>query len=601
MSKENKIPEVDTGTKPAFALWKKVVVVFLLGCMIGAFIQRNPGYLTDPETNESEFFWQRNDGLGVDAYYHIKVAYLMRTGEVQEAGTDFHWTRESMWNGNYSDKEWLYHVYLIPFTLIAEDGRHYSALVSAAKLATIIAVGLLGLAFFFSFRVIGLKHPGIWMLFMMAMLGSIFPTRLNEPRSWLFGVSFAMLGWAFTVERKHRWLFVLAIFYTLSYTASHLLLAMIGFRGLLHLVLGPDDGTRKQAFKADFKCFAFAAAGLLVGWALHPGSFALLKIWFVQNALVLHVFGGGEIDGWHRIVGGWLMGWGSDPTFPVMHQNIFGQELRPPLGSYVPKSEPMLFYAPMAIPVLAAVCSYRPSRKALHFMALSILFLVMFMSNARLAEYAVPFGIMAAAYWLQEIFRTERFSTWWSGLKFSQAKRFVAILVLLSFAGMYTIFMTGENIGPRPTYRYPTLITWFDEHPEVKGKVMYNLNWSDFPELFFFESEMDYTWGLDPMFTAAQGTERSSRVVDFFYANGKEWGGTPYSTVKLMKEEYEVDYIFADHRSNSRHGKILDEWVELGLLTIEGIDLKFGYAIYRIVDELPEKPEIEKADSATTE
>ncbi|MHC4842127.1 MAG: hypothetical protein ACYTDT_14425, partial [Planctomycetota bacterium] len=397
-------------TPAQFALWKQVVLVFLIGCVIGAYIQRSPGYLELDD--QSEFTWQRNEGLGYDGYYHIKVAYLMRKGEIQAAGEKFHWTRESIWNGNYSDKEWLYHVYLVPFTIIVQDDQHYTAMISAAKLGTIVGVGLFALALFFTFRLLGIRRPAMWMIFATAALGTMLPTRLSEPRSWLFGVSFALLGWAITFRRNYRWLFVLAIFYTLSYTASQLLLAMIGFKGLLSFIMGSDEGSRKEILKLDAKCLGVAAAGMLVGWILHPGSFALIKIWFVQNVLVLHVFQGGEITGIVGSLGQLFMGWGDNPVFPEMDQTVFGRELYPPTSGKVVWREFFLFFGPIALPLLAAVTGYRPSRKAIILLALSVLYLVMYMGNQRLIEYAVPFGIVTAAVWLQEIFATERFKAW---------------------------------------------------------------------------------------------------------------------------------------------------------------------------------------------
>ncbi|GIV32733.1 MAG: hypothetical protein KatS3mg031_0268 [Chitinophagales bacterium] len=52
--------------------------------------------------------------LETDGYYHSKMAYLMReSGWIQS----FKWAHCSFWRDRFSDKEWLFHVYLIPFTL----------------------------------------------------------------------------------------------------------------------------------------------------------------------------------------------------------------------------------------------------------------------------------------------------------------------------------------------------------------------------------------------------------------------------------------------------------------------------------------------------
>ncbi|MHC4840586.1 MAG: hypothetical protein ACYTDT_06420, partial [Planctomycetota bacterium] len=208
---------------------------------------------------------------------------------------------------------------------------------------------------------------------------------------------------------------------------------------------------------------------------------------------------------------------------------------------------------------------------------------------------------VTAAVWLQEIFATERFKAWWNGLKFPAPKRLAAVMVLLVMLGAFNFYRGAAVIGYSQMFRYSSVITWFENHPESKGKVMFNMRWSDFPELFFYESDVDYVWGLDPMFTAAQGTERSSRIVDFYYGRGNSWGGSPHSAVRMLKDEYDVTYVFADHSVGAGHGKSMDNWVGLGLLTVETMDLDRGYAIYRIVDEIPDPPETDSTDSATTD
>ena len=94
------------------------LLALLMG-FAGLYYQFAPGFVVDNAGN-SELRSTSVGLAGADGYYHIKMAYLYRTGEVGAAGAKFHWTRESTWNGSFSDKDFLFHIYLIPFTLCAD-------------------------------------------------------------------------------------------------------------------------------------------------------------------------------------------------------------------------------------------------------------------------------------------------------------------------------------------------------------------------------------------------------------------------------------------------------------------------------------------------
>ena len=61
--------------------------------------------------------WQSDFLPGTDGYYHAKIAYVMR-----EVGflKNFQWAHLSLWREQFSDKEFLFHVYLIPFTFFKD-------------------------------------------------------------------------------------------------------------------------------------------------------------------------------------------------------------------------------------------------------------------------------------------------------------------------------------------------------------------------------------------------------------------------------------------------------------------------------------------------
>ena len=75
--------------------------------------------------------------VGADAYYHVKVSELMMQQGIFDR---FPWTQTSIWKDRYADKEFLFHLYLIPFISI------FPNLMIAGKVAIAVLVGIL---FFF--------------------------------------------------------------------------------------------------------------------------------------------------------------------------------------------------------------------------------------------------------------------------------------------------------------------------------------------------------------------------------------------------------------------------------------------------------------------
>ncbi|MCA8912955.1 MAG: hypothetical protein KDB82_14745, partial [Planctomycetes bacterium] len=386
-------------------LIKQCVFVFLVSSICAAYLQLNPGYLpTGLGDNQTVFTWNRNEGLPEgDGYYHIKAAYLYRTGEMFEAGENFHWTRNSIWNGHFSDKEFLYHIYLVPFTLMAEDQYHWQAFVSGAKLSAVIAAGLFMLALFSTMRQLKVPKAWFWTLAAGAVMGVFLPTRLTEPRSWVFGVCFAMLGWAALTRNSRKWAFVIAALFVLSYTGSWLLLAMAFFRAGFRFVVGPDDGSRKAALKQDLILTGVVFGGLLLGWILHPGSFALLKIWWVQNIVVPYTHGFGTPTGIVRGITGWMLDWGPDAAIPRVPNEMLGGELKGVPITVLLMGNTFEVTMPVLLPCLSAWFRVRPSKTTVATFIIGVGFTVLHFYNGRFVEYAVPFLLLAGAKWMSEI------------------------------------------------------------------------------------------------------------------------------------------------------------------------------------------------------
>src|SRR5262245_16228827 len=92
--------------------WKQIfampavqaALLALLAFLATAWFQIGPGWVDDGQGGR-KLGMQAVGLLDVDGYYHIIMGELYREGRVQEAGGDYHWARESIWNGQFSDKD----------------------------------------------------------------------------------------------------------------------------------------------------------------------------------------------------------------------------------------------------------------------------------------------------------------------------------------------------------------------------------------------------------------------------------------------------------------------------------------------------------------
>jgi hypothetical protein len=188
--------------------------------------------------------------------------------------------------------------------------------------------------------------------------------------------------------------------------------------------------------------------------------------------------------------------------------------------------------------------------------------------------------------WMSEILAARSFRVRLARLKWPPArvtKVAVAILVAVLCLNLYR---AGEMVGFRPRATYLETGLWLQTHDEVKGKVVYNISWDAFPELFMFRSDCDYIWGMDPVFTAARADKNARRVIAFDQQDMREWGASPADAVRVLREDFGAEYIFVHDRSEQRsmYNGLLD-WAVQGHIQRVQSEYELGFALYRIPPE----------------
>lgn len=549
--------------------WLQGALIALFAFVGTLYYQYLPGYNDDGQLVAQSY------GLsGADGYYHIKMGYLYRTGEVPAAGGDFHWTRESTWNGEFSDKDYLFHVFLAPFTLMADGPADEDGLVHAAKVAQAFIVTMLMLTLFAVLRVYRVRGAWFFTLALIVVGGSYMVFRLNLCRSYLFSVIFAMVGWLLLEKRSKLPLVIVSMIYTLSYTASHLLLAMLAVRSVMDLILGAKEGsTRKKDLLDNASLAGCIVAGIAVGCLLHPESWNLVKLWWVQNVIVLAM---SHQDSFGKALDsiGAIVGFQSDLQNAA--ELDLGSELSPTKGPTAVFSTPLIFFGPMLLPLFAAGLRWRPDREAMQISAIAVTWFVLYLINSRFIEYAGPFMTIAIAVWVTRLWQSDGYKEWREAHPITGKAAPLSAFVLTIIAAGLIWFGASSAYVVKDRGDIREAGHWLHENEQAHGKVVWHDRWDDFTELMFFASESDYLIGLDPTFMYVKDADK-------FNSWNKIRRGKEYDPLKYIKEDFDADYILV-HKGSSEflYNKLADE-AKGGRLYLE-IRAKDGsWSLYRVV------------------
>ncbi len=552
--------------------WAQGALVGVLTLCAMLFYQFVPGVV---QTADGAALHATSVGLpDVDSYYHAKMGYLYRTGEVQAAGAEFHWTRESLWGREFSDKDYLFHVYLVPFTLLADGPGDAEGLVLAAKLGTSVLGILLVLTLFAVMRAFGVRHPWLFALALAAVGGSYIIFRYNMCRSYLMAISFALVGWLLLARGKRLALFLVAVAYTLSYTASHLLLALALVRLLGALLTGPaEGGTRMAELRGNLILLACVAAGIAAGCALHPQPLELMKLWWVQNVLVLALS--------HReslaVVGeGISKAFGFAVNLQPEIELSLGRELAPPTGAEVLFGNPLLLVAPMVLPLAAALLRWRPSRETILTSGAALALLMAYLVSSRFIEYATPFTVVAIGLWVTGLLESDGYRQWqqrrpvWSRALPLSAAAIALIATVALWVGTSLAYRVQKGEGIEAAGR------WLHENPSAHGSVVWHDRWDDFPALMFYASECDYLVGLDPTFFYVQDTERYRDWIEIKRGKRRDF-------LDDIRDKFGARYILAHRGTSEFFYNRLHEYALQGRLELCVREQGDSWSLYRIV------------------
>lgn len=475
---------------------------------------------------------------GVDAYYHIKYAYLYRTLGIKETLSNFSLAGEySILNQHPTDLSFLYHILLIPFT--------YGNIIVGSKISAVIVASLIFSLFYWVLRKSQIKYSFFWTLLFFAA-SSAFVFRLTLSRPFLLSILILILGFYLIIKKKYGWLFVLSIFYALSYAVSPLILVIAFIYIIAEYV---------QAKKIDWKILFYPLMGILIGLVIRPDFPQNLYIIFIQS---FYTF-------FYKIKGVSL-GIGAE-------MSLISAPLKTNLILL------FLFSLSLAFIIIDLIGKRikkgRVSLIRLYTCFLAIFFCLLTLMSQRFFEYWTPFTIFLAAFTFKYLSRDK----YWRDLAaqfikiignfFTRLKPFLFVLLcLVIISSGYinvseAINLIGETIFPFDKYQEASHL--LKENTPVQS-IIFNASWDNFPQLFFYNHHNYYIIGKDPTFMYVydkelywlwgnitnQGiicSQSEKECPDSVYT--EKFSQRSQKIYQIIKNKFQSKYVFIDNRPMS--------------------------------------------------
>lgn len=384
---------------------------------------------------------------GVDAYFHIKFSYLMREhGLIKELP----WLQYTIHKEYFRDHHFLYHIFYIPFT--------FGNLLTGAKWGAVFFPTLTAVAFYRLLKVSQLKYAFAWTLLML-VCSRMFIYRMSMARVQSISLLFLILGILFIIKERHIALSILAFCFVWLYDGFF----MLGVIGVIFF-LSKAALEKKYDLKMLFYLFLGLTLGLIIN-PYFPNNITSLFFNMIRSVRISdNVDVGGE---WYPFTT-WSLVKDSAPVCIMF------------LGA--------IFYG--------LIYGIKDKAKTIPFLLISLFFLAMLCKSRRSIEYWPPFCVIFSAFALDGFFKDKE-----------KLKPFVikgGRMVIIVFVIITTVAFSSINfikakewiMEEEPFDYFKGAAVWLKENTN-QGDIVFNADWDDFPQLFFYNSENYYIFGLD--------------------------------------------------------------------------------------------------------
>lgn len=421
-----------------------------------------------------------------DGYLHIRMAEFLRDSGPRY---NFHWAKLSTFNGNFADKDILYHLILIPFTF-------FKNIFFGVKIAAFIFASLLFLGFYLILKRYADKIilPFFLIFFFFS---SSFLQAISSPRPLAPVIFINLLAMHLIIQRKYLWLFFTGLFYTLIHVTSPLIIC---YAFIIEIVRYFD----KKEFSP--KTILFSFLGVLAGFLVHPNFPNNFLVFYLNSILVpLYTIKTGVLE---------------------LGAEFFPLTTREYLLKY-----PMIIIGVISI-IYIAVSKIipKPRFETKAFLALGAVFFVLSFTCQRYLSHGYLIMLMAFSCYASDFMRIKKNFT-----KLGLSAIFILMVILgfNSFDGARYHALVARIINGH----YEAAGKWMEKNiPE--GELIFHANWSDSQYFIGLNPKNDYFVTLDPIYMYYKDPELYKIYRDVSFGRTSD----PYS---VLKDTFKVKYGYA--------------------------------------------------------
>lgn len=455
-----------------------------------------------------------------DGFYHIKLAYIMRTEGLKP---QFSWLPLSILNPReFYDHHFLFHVALMPFT--------FGPLRLGAKWAAVFFASLAFLSTWNLFKNQRIPYAWLWAMGLMAV-SEAFIYRMSITRAQSLSLALLMLAFDWLLRRKYPRLAFLAFAYVWLYDAFPLLVIVAG----LYVA-----ATWLVERRFDVRPLVYIGVGTGLGLVVNP--------YFPHNIVfvALHIL---------------------PKLFETTAVRV-GNEWFPYETAQLLANSGLALVAFVSGTLALGMSGRRMDlRTGLSFF-LACLFGLMLFQSRRFIEYFPAFSLVFAAFAWKSVFVKDpgtaqasglaadrvrerkalprfRRSWLWGGLQ----KRLPAlVLVAVLIPGIWMTLNTAQTSvqASKPYGTYAGASAWLQANtPE--GARVFQTDWDDFPRLFYYNTHNTYLIGLDPTYMLIYDPDLFNLWVDITRGNIEH-------PARAIEQDFGARYVLTD----LRHGSFMD-------------------------------------------
>jgi hypothetical protein len=475
-----------------------------------------------------------------DGYYHIKCSRMLWDSlRSQTFPPIFTWLPFTTLDPNhYVDHHLFFHFLQIPFTWFRD-------LRMGAKVASTIFAAIAMLSCYWLLVRYRIRYSLVWLVALLAC-SVPFLYRLNMTKAPPFAIIYLVVAIHLLFKKKYWPLIPLAFIFTLTYDMFPLLVVAAFF---WVVVIAWTE------HRFEWRPVVWVSIGVIAGLVINP--------YFPQNLHLLYEHVRMKVT-------------------PADFATKVGQEWYP-----YDTWEFLVNSVVAMVAMLVGYIAFDPAdRKRAHHSFFFLLFATTLMLMTarwkRIAEYWPPFAVMFAAFSLQPWLKGGRsiFTRLPSDImaelapfldrddpaevaKEADRKELwrtlaaAVVAVILGSVLFFNLRATMKDIAAsKPHEHYQKGAEWMRANIP-SGQIVFNINWDDFPRLFFYDPTHNYISGLDPNYLYDKDPALS-RLYDRITLGEQDDPGP------LIRDRFRSRYVFTDNGHHKFYNNAIESgWFEI--------------------------------------